>query len=151
MISIDASIAAKWFLPEGDREAAKDVLRQGHVFIAPPLIRVEVAAAITKASRLGYLKSETSRFLCEKWFGWLSQGIIKLEENHEDYFLASKLASDVRHPYQDCLYIAMAKRCKIPLLSADEKQSRTAERAGIEALGLRGDLSDRLLTARNIQ
>ena len=51
MIVIDASVAAKWFLPEiGSDEAVK--LQEGTAeLIGPELIRMEVAGAITRRVR----------------------------------------------------------------------------------------------------
>jgi predicted nucleic acid-binding protein len=45
LIVVDASVAAKWFLPEADSEAAGRLLTGRRKLLAPDLIRIEVAAA----------------------------------------------------------------------------------------------------------
>jgi predicted nucleic acid-binding protein len=49
MIVVDASVAAKWFLPEKGSSAALALQEGPSQLAAPDLIRMEVAAAITKA------------------------------------------------------------------------------------------------------
>ena len=143
---IDASVAAKWLLPESGQDLAKALLRSNTLLIAPPLIRIEVAAAITKATRLGGLKTATTTLLCDTWFEWLTKGIIKLDEKQEDYAAAAKLAHSLSHPYQDCLYIAMAKRLARPLVSADKKQVQKAESAGVNTSPFSPEHSDNMST-----
>ncbi len=51
--SIDASVAVKWFIEEEAFEAARAVLIQGRVLIAPDLILPEVASALASKARAG--------------------------------------------------------------------------------------------------
>lgn len=134
MIVIDASVAAKWFLPEKGREAARKLLTQKVVFIAPWLIKVEVAAAITKTCRIENLSANTSENLCLKWFNRLERGTVNLEDTEADHTAAAQLSSRLSHSYQDCLYLALAQRYSIPIVSADKKQIKKAQESNIETL-----------------
>jgi predicted nucleic acid-binding protein len=48
MTVVDASVAVKWYFPEPGAEAAESVGLGSEELVAPALIRVEVAAAITR-------------------------------------------------------------------------------------------------------
>jgi predicted nucleic acid-binding protein len=60
---VDASVAAKWFVAEPDSEKALALLDQGERFLAPSIIRVEVAGAISRRFREGRLVEAHARGL----------------------------------------------------------------------------------------
>jgi predicted nucleic acid-binding protein len=66
-ICIDASVAAKWLLREGDRGRAlalrADVLGSGGRIVAPYLLIGEVTSAIYKKVQTGQMRSELGRLL----------------------------------------------------------------------------------------
>ena len=64
LIVVDASVAVKWALKEADSEAAAALLDDDDPLLAPELLRIEGASAITRAGRSGSaLPSPTSRTL----------------------------------------------------------------------------------------
>jgi hypothetical protein len=119
MIVVDASVAVKWFLPEADSDAAARLLEGGQKLVAPELIRIEVAAALTRRGRLGELTDSQVRATTEAWSDALADGVVILEENGTDLPRAIELALALRHPVQDCLYLALAGRLDVPLVTAD--------------------------------
>ena len=126
MIVVDAGVAVKWFFPEEGTEAAQKLLLSSDRLTAPALIRVEVTAALTHKVRLGEILPEEAESTCRLWFAALAKGIVTLSPDEMDIEAAMKLAVQIRHPLQDCLYLALAKRIDSPLLTADPK---FAERA----------------------
>ena len=129
MIVVDASVAAKWFLPEADSEAAQALLAGPRRLLAPDLIRIEVAAAITRQARLGRLSADRVRALVAEWAQALADGAITLTPARDDIDGAAELAIQLRHPLQDCLYLALALRLDVPIVTADRafiNRARTA-------------------------
>jgi predicted nucleic acid-binding protein len=78
VIVIDASMAAKGFLPEAGSEEAPRLLTSADKLIAPDLIRVEVATAMTRRVRLGELPENEAMQICHDWLKALSDGVITL-------------------------------------------------------------------------
>lgn len=119
MMVLDASVAAKWFLPEDGTEEALELLESGPELLAPHLIRLEVAAAITRRVRMGELAAADARRRCERWFRHLEQGVLTLLPEEDLLSEALDLALGLKHTLQDCLYLAAARRNNVPLLTAD--------------------------------
>lgn len=76
MIVVDASVAAKWFLPELDSSEAERLLEGPETMTAPDLIPIEVAAAISRRFRLGDLDAAEAGELCEKWLKATGEGVV---------------------------------------------------------------------------
>jgi predicted nucleic acid-binding protein len=131
MMIVDANVAVKWFLPEaGSREAIS--LQSGpHNLAAPSLIRTEVAGAICRATRANkprLSKAEADQ-LCSRWFGVLEQRILELVPDETLVNEACGLAVSLGHTLADCLYLELADRWNIPLVTADRVfHARVAER-----------------------
>lgn len=121
MIVVDASVAVKWFLPEQGAAEAQAILSRPEKLIAPSLIRVEVAAAITRKVRLGELEAGEAEEVCHFWMRALSSGVVTLSPDEANLDTAIKLAIQIRHPLQDCLYLALAQRVDGLLVTADPK------------------------------
>jgi predicted nucleic acid-binding protein len=119
MIVVDASVAVKWFLPETGSEEVTLLLSGTNKLIAPDLIRVEVAAAITRRVRLGELPEDEAMPICDAWLKALSDGVVTLTAAQDDLTEAIKLAMEIKHPLQDCLYLAVAMRLKAVLVTSD--------------------------------
>jgi len=125
MIVLDACVAAKWLLPEAGSQAALELQDSQEELIAPELIRMEVAAAITRRVRAEKEKDritpEDAIERCDKWFRLLEQPILSVIPEHEILDQAIKLSVEVKHALQDCLYLAVALRCDATLITADPK------------------------------
>lgn len=119
MIVLDASVAAKWFLPEDGTAEALELLEGVEEMIAPALIRLEVAAAITRRVRLGELAADDARQRCDRWFRHLHEDALTLLSDEELLPDAVSIALSLKHTLQDCLYLAAAQQSGIPLITAD--------------------------------
>ena len=136
---IDASVAAKWFLPAAgeplSEEAAgwlrryvKDEVR----FVLPDLFWAELANVLWKAARQGRCTKMTAR-----------RAVTAMQEFNLptvpsqlllDEALALAFAFD-RSVY-DCLYVALALRSKAQLVTADERLANAlAARLPVKWLG----------------
>ncbi|MDP2996794.1 MAG: type II toxin-antitoxin system VapC family toxin [Bryobacterales bacterium] len=121
MTVVDASVAVKWLLPEAGDVAARSLLSSGERLFGPALIRVEVAAAITRKSRFGEIESRDAETAVDLWLRAIADGVITLVPDEADLPRAVKLALALKHPLQDCLYLALAERLGATLTTADEK------------------------------
>jgi predicted nucleic acid-binding protein len=121
MMIVDANVVLKWFLPEaGSREAI--ALQSGpHNLAAPSLIRMEVAGAICRATRgnAPRLSKAEADQLCSRWFGLVEQRILEIVPDETLLKEACGLAVSLGHPLADCLYLELAHRWNIPLVTAD--------------------------------
>jgi predicted nucleic acid-binding protein len=121
VIVVDASVAAKWFLAEEDSPLANALLRGRDKLAGPDLLRIEVHAAITRRFRNGEAPEADVRRGCQDWLDLLGEGLITLFPSAQDDAAALDLAVQLKHPFQDCLYLALAQRLQAPLVTADPK------------------------------
>lgn len=117
-IVVDASVAAKWFLIEADSAKAAALIGQSPLF-APDLLRVELAAAISRQFRLGVIDLDTA----ERQFGRMLQIVkepeMRLVANESLLARAFAIALQIRHALQDCLYVACAEEAGATLVTSD--------------------------------
>lgn len=125
---VDASVAAKWVLPETGSESAL-ALRAERDLIAPVLISAEVANAAWKYARRGELSSADAVTAVHMVNGVLAR-LIPLDELMQP---ALEMAIRVRHPIYDCFYLALAAREGAPVVTADQDQFALARRERIGA------------------
>jgi predicted nucleic acid-binding protein len=120
MMVVDASVVAKWFVPEpGSREAI--ALQSGpHNLIAPASIRFGVADAICRAAggASPCLSNADAKELCERWFKAIEQHNLELIPDESLLQEACGLAVSLDLPLADCLYVELASRWNIPLVTA---------------------------------
>jgi predicted nucleic acid-binding protein len=119
MIVLDASVAAKAYLEEAGSDEAIAVLACEEKLLAPELIRVEVCAALCRRVRRGELEAAEARIRCEHWIGRLQKGLFALTPDRDLLLDAVQLATELKHAVQDCLYLAVARRFDVPLITAD--------------------------------
>jgi predicted nucleic acid-binding protein len=126
MIVVDASVTVKWFIPEVGAVPAKALLAAGDELIAPELARVEVASALIRKGLREELTGADVETTLHAWVRAVSEGQIFLLPNSEDVEAAAKLALELRHPLPDCLYLAVAERLGVALITADRAFARRA-------------------------
>lgn len=119
---VDASVAAKWYLPEEESPQALALLGSTQRLIGPSLIKMEVCAAITRrvrAKEKPITPAEADEY-CNEWFVDLREDVVQLVPEQDILHRAIKLSNKLRHPLQDCLYLAAAELHSVPLITADE-------------------------------
>jgi predicted nucleic acid-binding protein len=129
MIVVDASVAVKWFIPEPGEEAAAKLLNGKEGLIAPSLIRLEVTGAIIRRYREGHLTEKKAREGAFAWEAMLEHRVVRLVPDTELFPEAVQMAFLARHTLADCLYLAMAKKLALPVITADRPMQERGARA----------------------
>jgi predicted nucleic acid-binding protein len=90
--------------------------------LAPDLIRLEVAAAITRRvrSKDKPLTPADAEQRCGEWFRFLENATLELIPQDQLLAEAVTLSINGRHALQDCLYLAAARRNQFRLITADK-------------------------------
>lgn len=118
-IVVDASVAAKWFLTEENSNAATRLLHLEHALLGPELLMVETAAAIVRQFRKGGLAAEPAARLLADVHGLFSARSVTLVSDSALLPRAESIAIQLRHPLQDCLYVACAESAGAELVTTD--------------------------------
>jgi predicted nucleic acid-binding protein len=114
---VDASVAAKWVLPEVDFAKALALRQQDGDLIAPSLVIGEVGNAIWKSASRGDMPAQEAERALRAVSGHYAR-LVPIEVVAAD---AMRLAIDLRHPIYDCFYLALAGRERAPLVTADKR------------------------------
>jgi predicted nucleic acid-binding protein len=121
---VDASVAAKWFLPENGEAFADHALalldkydKKEVRFVVPDLFYAEIASAIWKAVRVGRVQrafgDQALVLLTQRDFATVPS--LKLLDD------AFQIATDHGRSVYDSLYVALAVQAKTQLITADER------------------------------
>jgi predicted nucleic acid-binding protein len=127
MIVLDASVAVKAYIEEAGSEEATALLTGEQRLLAPALIRVEVAAAICGRVRRNEMKAKDALVRCADWQKRLERGLFTLTPDDALVAEAVALATELKHPLQDCLYLAVARREDATLITADKSFHKRAK------------------------
>lgn len=119
MIVLDASVAAKAYLEEVGSDEAAAVLTCKEKLLAPELVRLEVCATLCRRVRRGELEAEEARLRCGHWLERLKTGLFTLTPDRDLMADAVEISTGLKHAVQDCLYLAVARRFDVPLITAD--------------------------------
>ena len=118
---LDASVAVRIALPTSVTPKAQllldDYARQIHELIAPSIYPAELASALTKGERQKLIQvGEARKFLFD-----LLQNPPVLHDHDPLLFRATDISSQHKAGLPDCLYVALAEREAIELVTADQK------------------------------
>ena len=119
---IDASVAAKWVVEEPGSDRARQLA--GATLEAPDLLLAECANILWKKTRLGDL----SRRDASECLALLLRSPVTLADSRGLVGLALQLSFELNHPVYDCVYLALAVRRSVPLVTADERLVSAARR-----------------------
>jgi predicted nucleic acid-binding protein len=112
---VDASVAVKWVVKEPGSDRARLLSRAR--LEAPDLLPIECANILWKKVRLRDLTREEASTRLEL----LLRAPVSLANSRDVLDAALVLSFDLRHPVHDCVYIALALRRDLPLVTADER------------------------------
>lgn len=114
---IDASVAAKWFFAEEFSDKAETLQTLGRALIAPEITPVEVMnTAWKRYARSQITKAKASEVCLEAAHCFTS-----IEPISSLWTRAGIIMLDVSHPIYDCLYLALAERERVPLVTVDKR------------------------------
>lgn len=112
---VDSSVAVKWVVPEVLSDRADRLLAGGDELLAPDLLPVEAANALwRKTARREISPGEADRALA-----MLLESGIEFRPVGPLLGRAMRLARRLAHPVYDCVYLALAERERVPLVTAD--------------------------------
>jgi predicted nucleic acid-binding protein len=121
---IDASVAAKWFLPPHDEQLVPEALallqaykNAEHQFVVPDLFWAELGNILYKAVR----RSRCSRTVAESSLAELRAQDLVTVSSEALLPEALKIAITFERSIYDSLYVALAVAARIQLVTADEK------------------------------
>jgi len=129
---VDASVAIKWFSDELGSSQAEALLQGGEPLFAPDFVLAEIGNGLVKKVRrqvLTHAQAMTAMETAETYFDGLTPTSELIPQ-------AARLALDIGHPLYDCLYLALALRESMPMITTDAKLIEAAGRARVEARSL---------------
>ena len=114
---VDASVAAKWFLPEPDAAAALRLLDGRHRLVSPDLIRAEVGNIVWKLRGRDLLSADEASEMIEHFLA------MPLDIYDSTFLLAGALeiAMETKRTVYDSLYLALAVELGATVITADER------------------------------
>ncbi|MGE5148411.1 MAG: type II toxin-antitoxin system VapC family toxin [Candidatus Eiseniibacteriota bacterium] len=118
-VVVDASVAVKWFLPEADSGAARDLLLQPDALIAPDILPIEIGNVFWKAHRLGKIDETQAEVALAA-----IRGALVLHPAAAMVEGALRLSFTLDHPIYDCLYLLLAEQQDAQLITADQRLAR---------------------------
>ncbi|MBX6377531.1 MAG: type II toxin-antitoxin system VapC family toxin [Clostridia bacterium] len=127
MIVVDASVAAKWYVPESGSDRAAVVLSSVERRVAPDLLAVELASVLWKKARRGELEKAEAKEILD---AFLASGPVELLPFLPYLSAATDLALAAGCTVYDGLYIAVAVAVEGRLVTADARLAELAGRAG---------------------
>jgi len=135
----DASVAAKWFLPEDGEALADEALallnkyeKQEVRFVVPDLFYVEIASAIWKAVRMG----RVPRAFADQALVLLTQREFATVPSLKLLDKAFQIATAHGRTVYDSLYVALAVQTNSQMITADERLANSlAARFPVKWLG----------------
>jgi predicted nucleic acid-binding protein len=121
---IDASVAAKWVLPEAESDRAEALHVTGEPLVAPTLVLAEIGNAVWKRALQGALTPLQAIDAVTTASG-LFTSLVAMEVLARR---ATEIAIGLRHPVYDCFYLALAERERCTLVTADARLIAAANR-----------------------
>jgi predicted nucleic acid-binding protein len=115
---LDASVALKWLVTEAHSAEATRLLECGTEFFAPAHWRAEAATALWARAAVRGEMSEADAVARIAWLARLGVTETSLEALLD---AAAALAFELHATPYDMLYLALAERLRVPMVTADRK------------------------------
>lgn len=120
---IDASVAAKWWIPEIHSGAALAFLESDGLLIAPDLLPVELGSILWKKVLRGEITQDLGR---EILLGFGKTGL-RIEPSEPLRDLAWTIATQLNRSFYDSIYLALAVVRKGVFVTADQRFYRALQ------------------------
>ncbi len=129
MALIDASVAVRWFVHGPGSEAASAWQTRDDL-VAPDFLLIEVANALWRYLSSGHLEMDDALGIVDRLPAYFS----RLEPSGPLLPYAVTMAKELGHPVYDCIYLTLALRTSLPLVTGDRKLARVAERLDLNVV-----------------
>lgn len=126
-VVIDASVAAKWFLPEQYSQDALRLLSPEYELQAPDLIQVEVGSVMLKAVRRKWMDLDEAGRVLED----MAAAPVRLFPANQHIVEALRIAQQQGGSLYDAIHISLAHSLEAPLATNDTRLAATAKAAGV--------------------
>ena len=126
----DTSVAIKWFMREQQSEIAEAILESGLEIHAPEFMWIEAANGLWKQWRKLLLPQDDVAVSVAKLRGLVDHW-------HADADLladASEMSVELAHPVYDCIFLVLARKLKMPLVTADKRLLAISPKGRVVAL-----------------
>lgn len=130
-VVVDASVAVKWIIKEDGSPEALAFLARPQRLAAPDIVIIEGAAALSKRVHIGALEKNDADARLARLRQLIEQAPVELVSATGMLEAAFNLSSALRHPFVDCLYLALAQSLGGALATADRRLADAAVRAGL--------------------
>ena len=117
---VDASVACMWFLEEELSSNAHRLGEENGQFFAPEFILVECANVAWRQVLAGKISIKHARVFTRTLPDWFEELIPSRDLGRA----ALDIALTLGHPLYDCMYLALAQRRDLPLVTADRVFAR---------------------------
>jgi predicted nucleic acid-binding protein len=114
---VDASVVAKWFVPERLSEEAVRLLDDGHELASPDLLWPELSGVLSKKARAGQLTRKEAARIVQA----LDQFPLTVFPSRLVLEAALEIALGTGRSVYDSVYVALAVALECPLVTADER------------------------------
>mgnify|MGYP003394404735 FL=1 len=121
---VDASVGLKWIVDEPLGDVARGILRLA--LAVPDFFDIECANVVWGWVRRGNLSRAEALLRLQ----WIEQTPIARHPIGDLTTPATHLALDLDHPVYDCVYLALAIRMNIPVITADRRFIHALARHG---------------------
>ena len=122
---IDANVGLKWFIEEHRSPAARKILEKGTSFIVPDIFIPEICNVVWKKFKNQEVTAEQGQAIVTNVPAVIDH-IVPTAELAQRAFA---LAVQFNHPVYDCLYLALAERESITLITDDAKLVTVGKKA----------------------
>ena len=116
-LTVDASVAVKWYIDEVDSPIARRLLGNDEALLAPGLLVAEVCSVAWRHARGANISRDQALEIATD----LGRGLIELHATAPLAPRATAMALDLDHAIHDCFYLALADREDATLVTADHR------------------------------
>lgn len=114
---VDSCVAVKWVVREEYSEKAVGLLQTDLHLVAPDLVLMEIANALWKNVKRGFVSAEQAKVRLNDVPGFFNRLLTTADLVVEAFALGN--AADI--PIYDCIYVVSARRIGARLVTADAK------------------------------
>lgn len=120
-IVVDASIAAKWYMPDEIAVPLSSPHFIDRELIAPDILFFELYSLLCKRHRMGHMDKHMVETAIKDFQHMIHSKTLCLYPVAEYERQATNIAYDIKHPFYDCCYLALAQVENCAVITADKQ------------------------------